>query len=185
MVNQIRLRLTGNGGSGICELMEQPGQLRYRVTLEGERGEDVELLLQGRSPHMESVQRLAKAEVCSGYWQYEGELSGSYGKWGWLWAMRSGKPWLVGIFPEVSTPTEAARRMLLVEKTEDITMPQLLIPIPGLQMEKEGHNLRGKTPDGQFCRIQIGYAEQDPFQGRGCYWAGEGEKGLWIRWEDK
>ena len=187
MASQIRLRLTGNGGSGVCELMEQGGELKYRLSLEGEPGGSLEVLLQGRSPYMDKRHTLAKLESVQGRWQMEGDCSPLGVPGGWIWVLRSGSPWLVGIFSGVSTPTEAARRLVMAENgIRAHGEPKLLIPIPGLVLQAAAADgFSGKTPQGREFRAKYGLPGSDPFDGRGIYWAAEGQTGLWICWDNQ
>jgi len=188
MAEQIRLRLTGNGGSGVCELMEQAGRLRYRLTLQGDPCEALSVLLQGRSPHMEDIRLLAKLEHFAGQWQTEGDISAPGIPGGWLWVLRGGKPWLMGLFPGVTTPTEAARRLLrpAEEAAADVDRLRLMIPIPGLVMQPaEAGHFAGRSREGKPFRAQFGPPESDPYRGSGMYWASGSEKGLWICWDNQ
>ena len=185
MSRQIRLRLTGYGGSGVCEWMEQDGKYRYRLSVEGEVGGRLEMLLQSRSPYMEKIRSLAVGERFDGWWKTEGETPAWETPVGWLWVLRDDKPWLVGVFPDVTTPTEAARRILMTKDpvtTED-KWQEPLVKIPGL-LPNQTQNKPYLFVGGRTCRIRYGGKEQDPFGGRGFYWTAKEESGLWIHWKD-
>ena len=120
MQSQIRLRLTGDeSGSGVCALMEDINRVRYRISLEGPAGQDLEVVLQGRSPYMDVFQTVTALERFSGSWQQEGDIPTMPCQFGWLWVLKGGRPWLHTAFPGVGTPLEAAHSQLMKRNLPD------------------------------------------------------------------
>lgn len=203
MSSQIRLRLTGAAGGGTCVLMEEGGRLRYRLSLEGPPGGELTVLVQGRSPYMELTRRMASTPAFTGRWQTEGECESLPCATGWVWVLRSGDAWLMGAFPGVSTPPEAALQALAArsgrgsppavepqpgEQGAD-PQPELLVPLPGVTFTAgiwEGRPcfIGAQAETGRRWTLVAGGAEADPFGGEGIYCAAANGGGYWLRWQN-
>lgn len=202
MSSQIRLRLTGAAGSGTCVLMEEGGRLRYRLSLEGPPGGELAVLVQGRSPYMELTRRMASVPGFTGRWQTEGECESLPCAIGWVWVLRGGDAWLMGAFPGVSTPPEAALRALASRSSSAspaVDMqprdraaaqgPDLLVPLPGVTFAPgtwEGRPcfIGEQAKVGRRWTLIAGGAMDDPFAGEGIYCAAAKGGGYWLRWQN-
>lgn len=202
MSSQIRLRLTGSAGGGTCVLMEEGGRLRYRLSLEGPPGGGLEALIQGRSPYMELTRQMVAIPAFTGRWQTEGECESLPCAMGWIWILRGGEPWLMGAFPGVSTPPEAALQALTVHGKPSppsappsaagrntVQQPNLLIPLPGVTFApgmwagRSCFVAEQAEPGRRWTLIQ-GEAGEDPFEGEGIYCAAAGDGGYWLQWQN-
>jgi hypothetical protein len=173
MQSQIRLRLTGDeSGSGVCALMEDSNRIRYRISLEGPASQNLEVVLQGRSPYMDVFQTVAQLERFSGNWQQEGDIPSLPCPLGWLWVLRDGTPWLHTAFPGVGTPLEAARRQLVPQKRPAESFH------PAVTAAKEP-SAPSPGPEGMLvCPAGLRFAAADA----GGYTAVEKRNGASYRW---
>ncbi len=202
MSSQIRLRLAGSVGSGTCVLMETGGRLRYRLSLEGPPGGDLEVLVQGRSPYMELTRQMATISAFTGRWQTEGECESLPCAMGWVWVLRSGEAWLMGAFPGVSTPPDAAWQILTAypgmntataqqprQDQEALEKPELLVPLPGITFSPgvwsgKSCYIAEQAEAGRRWTLIRGNPNEDPFGGEGIYCAAADGGGYWLRWQN-
>ena len=172
-MEQLRLRLTGESGSGFCVFLLEEKGLRFRVTVEGSAGGSLELLVQGRSPRLEQRYPLAVCGDFTGLWEAEGQAQ--TGEVGWLWLLRDGKAWLDAPFPGVGISRGDALAALVMPSRE----PRPLLPL-SLPWQVLG--------DGQWARdglrLVVG-SFQAPPRPDAVFLAGEAEDyWLWQTGED-
>jgi len=170
-MEQLRLRLTGESGSGFAVfLMEEKG-FRFRVTVEGPAGGALELLAQGRSPQLDRRYPLAACGDFTGLWEAEGRAL--TGEVGWLWLLKNGKVWLDAPFPGVGISRNDALTALTVPSRE----PEPLLPLR-LPWQTMG--------DGQWgwehLRLTVGVWSA-PIREDAVFLAG-GREDYWL-WQEK